>query len=71
MRTLEVLDMLDICEIGALMAENRKETRGKNHFRPDYPFTNPLLNQYFQTAEQVKGKVKLDFRKNRRLRKEA
>lgn len=71
MRTLEVLDMLDVCEVGALMAENRKETRGKNHFRPDYPFTNPLLSQQFQTAELIDGEAKLTFRKNRRLRKEA
>lgn len=66
MRSIEVLEILDICEIGVLMAENRKETRGKNHNRPDYPFTNPLLNQHFQTIEQIGCEVKLDFRKNRR-----
>lgn len=66
MRSIEVLEILDICEIGALMGENRRETRGKNHNRPDYPFTNPLLNQHFQTIELSDGEVKLDFRKNRR-----
>lgn len=64
MRSIEVLDLLDICEVGALMGENRKETRGKSHNRPDYPFTNPLLNQHFQTIEVREGKVKMDFRKN-------
>ncbi len=64
LRAIEVLELLDVCEIGALMAENRKETRGKNHNRPDYPFTNPLLNEHFQTVELVEGSVKLAFRKN-------
>lgn len=64
MRSIEVLDILDVCEVGALMGENRKETRGKNYKRPDYPFTNPLLNNHFQTIECVKGEIKMNFRKN-------
>lgn len=43
-RCLEVLNMLDLGEITFLMAMERKETRGL-HVRPDYPFTNPTLNQ--------------------------
>ena len=42
-RSLEVLDLLDIGIIMALCGENRKETRGVIK-RVDYPFTNPLLN---------------------------
>jgi succinate dehydrogenase/fumarate reductase flavoprotein subunit len=43
-RCLEVQNMLDIGELVFLMALDRKETRGL-HVRPDYPFTNPLLDQ--------------------------
>ena len=43
-RCLEVLNMLDIGELVFLMARDRKETRGL-HVRPDYPFTNPVLDQ--------------------------
>ena len=43
-RCLEVLNMLDLGELTFVMALDRKETRGL-HVRPDYPFTNPTLNQ--------------------------
>jgi succinate dehydrogenase/fumarate reductase flavoprotein subunit len=43
-RCLEVHNMLDIGELVLLMALDRKETRGL-HVRPDYPFTNPVLDQ--------------------------
>jgi succinate dehydrogenase/fumarate reductase flavoprotein subunit len=43
-RCLEVLNMLDLGEVTFVMALDRKETRGL-HVRPDYPFTNPTLNQ--------------------------
>jgi succinate dehydrogenase/fumarate reductase flavoprotein subunit len=43
-RCLEVLNMLDLGEVTFIMALDRKETRGL-HVRPDYPFTNPTLNQ--------------------------
>lgn len=43
-RCLEVDNMLDIGELVFLMALDRKETRGL-HVRPDYPFTNPVLDQ--------------------------
>jgi len=43
-RCLEALNMLDLGELTFFMALDRKETRGL-HVRPDYPFTNPTLNQ--------------------------
>jgi succinate dehydrogenase/fumarate reductase flavoprotein subunit len=43
-RCLEVLNLLDLGELTFIMALDRKETRGL-HVRPDYPFTNPTLNQ--------------------------
>jgi succinate dehydrogenase/fumarate reductase flavoprotein subunit len=43
-RCLEVHNMFDIGELVFLMALDRKETRGL-HVRPDYPFTNPLLDR--------------------------
>ena len=61
-RTLEVLDLIDCAEAVALTAENRKETRGF-HIRADYPFTNPLLNNKFQTIEKnPDGTVTMVFR---------
>ena len=35
-----------------LSAQARKETRGL-HRRPDYPFTNPLLNNHFVTITKT------------------
>lgn len=61
MRTMEVLDLIDLAEAVALTAENRKETRG-HHKRVDYPYTNPLLNDKFQTIEKTKDGFKLAFR---------
>lgn len=52
-RALEVLNLLDIGELVFLMASDRKETRGY-HVRPDYPFTNPLLNK-FHVVEKTDG----------------
>jgi len=43
-RSLEVLNMLDIGELTFEMALDRRETRGL-HNRPDYPYTDPTLNQ--------------------------
>ena len=66
MRTLEVLDLLDVGIMLAMCGENRKETRG-NHRRVDYPFTNPLLANKFQTIRLEDGKPVLEFRQ--RVRK--
>lgn len=62
-RSIEVLDLIDVCEVGALCAENRKESRGPRHQRPDYPFTNPLLTGFLQTARRDGDDIKLEFRK--------
>lgn len=43
-RCLEVLNLLEIGELVFLTALDRKETRGL-HRRPDYPFTNPMLDK--------------------------
>ena len=51
-RCLEVLNLLEIGELTFLMALNRKETRGL-HSRPDYPFTDPTLNQA-QIIQKIK-----------------
>ncbi len=63
MRVLEVLDLIDVGIATAIISENRKESRGKCHNRTDYPFTNPLLNNKFQTIEYTENGPKLDFRK--------
>lgn len=61
-RVLEVLDLLDCARAVALVSLNRRETRGF-HVRADYPFTNPLLNNKFQTIELLpNGEPKLTFR---------
>ena len=59
-RCLEVLNMLEIGELTFLMALNRKETRGL-HVRPDYPFTDPTLNQA-HIIRKIKGKNILDWK---------
>ena len=44
-----------------LATNNRKETRGPFHRRTDYTFTNPLMNNKFQTIrlspEALRGEV--------------
>lgn len=59
-RCLEVLNLLDLGEITFLMALDRKETRGL-HVRPDYPFTNPTLNQAHIIARS-KGQNAIQWR---------
>lgn len=51
MRCLEVLDLLDLAEACAVSALERRESRGAYHKRSDYTFTNPLLNNKFQTIK--------------------
>lgn len=62
MRCLEVLDLLDVAEAIAITAENRRESRGAYHHRSDYTYTNPLLDNKFQTIEQRNGEIILQFR---------
>lgn len=61
MRTLEILDLIDIGEPLFLMALNRRETRA-SHKRSDYTYTNMLLNDKFQTIEKHGDEVVLDYR---------
>ena len=45
---MELFDLIDLAEAVAITSRNRKESRGM-HKRIDYTFTNPLLNNKFQT----------------------
>lgn len=62
MRALEVFDLMDMGELIMLCARERKETR-ENHKRSDYTFTNPLLNNMFQTIQKTEDGVMTEFRK--------
>lgn len=62
MRCLEVLDLLDLAEACAVSALDRKETRGAYHRRSDFPFTNPLLNNKFQTVRRTGDGLETEFR---------
>ena len=66
MRTLEVLDLIDYAQATALMSENRKESRGPHHKRSDYTYTNPLLNNKFQTICLTSEGPKMEFRDKRK-----
>ncbi|MGM9521482.1 MAG: FAD-binding protein [Oscillospiraceae bacterium] len=61
MRTVEVLDIMDMGEIAFLSVMNRRETRGQ-HKRSDYKYTNPLLTGLLGTAEKKDGGICTDFR---------
>jgi succinate dehydrogenase/fumarate reductase flavoprotein subunit len=45
MHCLEVLDLIEVGEALFVAADERKETRGL-HQRPDFPFTNPVLDKF-------------------------
>lgn len=61
-RSLEVLDLLDLGQATALCSENRKESRGMYNRRVDYPFTNPLMNNKFQTIYLGENGPVMEFR---------
>ena len=61
-RCLEVLDLLDLGQATALCSENRKESRGMYNRRVDYPFTNPLMNNKFQTIYLAADGPVMEFR---------
>jgi len=61
---LEVLDLFDVAEAVFIAAKERKETRGK-FVRVDYPFTNPLLEQFLLVRQQD-GKPVTEWRRLRR-----
>lgn len=62
MRSLEVLDLLDLAEACAVSAVERRESRGAYHKRTDYTFTNPLLNNKFQTITLTEDGLTTKFR---------
>lgn len=66
MRALEVLDLIDYAEATAIMSVNRKESRGPHHKRSDYTYTNPLLNNKFQTITLTNDGPKTMFRDRRK-----
>lgn len=62
MRTMELFDLIDLAEAVAITSRNRKESRGM-HKRIDYNYTNPLLNNMFQTIHKDRnGDVVLEWR---------
>ena len=62
MRTMELFDLIDLGKAVAITARNRKESRDK-HKRVDYDYTNPLLNDQFQTIRLDRdGSVVLEWR---------
>ncbi len=60
MRCLEVLNLLDVGEVTFIAVNERKETRGR-HIRPDYPFTNPILEKLL-IIKKVDGKPVSEWR---------
>jgi succinate dehydrogenase/fumarate reductase flavoprotein subunit len=60
-RSLEVLNMIDMGELVFLAAKERKETRGL-FIRPDYPLTNPRLNNKIQVIKMVDHKPVTQWR---------
>ncbi len=64
MRSLEVLNLIDIGELTFITALERKETRAK-HVRVDYPFANPLLEKLL-VVKNIDGKPALEWRKIRK-----
>jgi succinate dehydrogenase/fumarate reductase flavoprotein subunit len=61
MRGLETMDLIECGKVIFLAALERKETRGL-HKRPDFPFTNPLLQNKFLTVRKQRGRVKTEWR---------
>jgi len=64
MRCLEVLNLLDIGELVFETARERKETRGL-HNRPDFPYTNPLMDQQLIVKKTASGPT-MEWRKVKR-----
>lgn len=62
MRTVEVLDMMDMGEASFLCVLERRESRGAQK-RSDYKYTNPLLAGCMETIEKKNGEVIVSFRK--------
>ncbi len=61
-RCLETRNLLDLGELIFLAASERKETRGL-HNRPDYPLTNPMLDDKAIFVRRADGEPVLEWRK--------
>jgi len=61
MRSLEVLNLLDLGELVFVAARERKESRGL-HIRADYPFTNPLMDNKLVVVKRVDNKPVAELR---------
>lgn len=62
MRTVEVLDMMDMGEISFLCVLGRRESRGAQK-RSDCPYTDPRLAGCMETIERKNGEDRVQFRK--------
>ncbi len=60
-RALEVLNMIDVGELVFVGSKDRKETRGL-FVRPDYPLTNPRLNNSVHIIKRVDEKPVTQWR---------
>jgi succinate dehydrogenase/fumarate reductase flavoprotein subunit len=60
-RALEVLNMIDIGELVFTGSLERRETRGL-HVRPDYPLTNPRMNNKIHVIKKRDGKPATEWR---------
>ena len=63
-RSLELVNLVDLAELLFLAAMERKETRA-GHVRVDYPFTNPLLDKLLIVRKGDEGPV-MEWRELRR-----
>lgn len=61
-RCLETLNLLDLGELVFMAANERRETRGL-HNRPDYPLTDPVLEDKGLFMKRVGGQPVLEWRK--------
>lgn len=62
MRTMELFNLIDLAKAVAITSRNRKESRG-DHRRVDYTYTNPLLDNKFQTIYLAPNdKIVLEWR---------
>ncbi len=61
-RCLETRNLLDLGELVFLAAIERKETRGL-HNRPDYPLTNPMLDDKVIFVRRVDGEPVLEWKR--------
>lgn len=61
MHCLEVLNLMDVAEVIFLASIERKESR-RNFKRPDYPFTNPMLDEKQLMCKKVGDKPVMEWK---------